>query len=204
MLFMKVGRLLLLGRELKERNKGTPTAPQCGFSRQAVEVLNSTGARFSSFNILEHADVRAGLKTLFNWPTFPQLYIKGNLVGGLDVMKELDSEGELKKMIPPEAFAPAQSLNPADNLEALVNRSPVMLFMKVCFFGKGDVCLMFSSQQKKKRALLISRVAGSATRWCSFFATRACCSIRLTFCRILRFVRVSRRTPIGPRFLSST
>ena len=109
--------------------KGTPTAPQCGFSRQAVEVLNGTGARFSSFNILEHADVRAGLKTLFNWPTFPQLYIQGNLVGGLDVMKELDSEGELKKMMPAEVFAPAKSQNSAENLEALVNQSPVMLFM---------------------------------------------------------------------------
>ena len=76
--------------------KGTPAAPQCGFSRQAVEVLQGTGARFSSFNILEHAEVRAGLKELFNWPTFPQLYIGGKLVGGLDVMKDLDAEGELK------------------------------------------------------------------------------------------------------------
>ncbi len=93
--------------------------------------MHGTGARFSSFNILEHADVRTGLKEMFNWPTFPQLYIGGKLVGGLDVMKELDSEGELKAMMPPEVFAPAPSAagSPA-SLEALVRKSPVMLFMK--------------------------------------------------------------------------
>jgi Grx4 family monothiol glutaredoxin len=112
--------------------KGSPAAPQCGFSRQAVEVLQATGARFSSFNILEHPEVRTGLKELFNWPTFPQLYVSGQLVGGLDVMRELAEDGSLKAMIPAEAFAPAPAAaaGGAADLAALVRRSPVMLFLK--------------------------------------------------------------------------
>jgi Grx4 family monothiol glutaredoxin len=80
--------------------KGTPKEPRCGFSRQAVEVLTRAGVKFSSFNILDHPEVRTGLKELSNWPTFPQLYVNGKLVGGLDVMKELEQEGELLPMFP--------------------------------------------------------------------------------------------------------
>jgi Grx4 family monothiol glutaredoxin len=77
--------------------KGTPDAPRCGFSRQIVEILRSTvpPVEFGHFNILEDEAVRQGLKTYSEWPTFPQLYVGGKLVGGLDVCKELASSGEL-------------------------------------------------------------------------------------------------------------
>jgi len=92
--------------------KGVVSAPRCGFSRQAVELLKNqmkaAGEKFSidedrltfgSFDILTDNEVREGLKKLFNWPTYPQLYIKGELIGGLDVMKELAEAGELVDMI---------------------------------------------------------------------------------------------------------
>ena len=111
--------------------KGTPADPQCGFSRKAIALLNETKARFSSFNILEHPDVRAGLKEVYEWPTFPQLYANGKLVGGLDIMKELAEEGELVGALPPAAFAPEPVAVVGDaDYAALVNRAPVMLFMK--------------------------------------------------------------------------
>ena len=66
--------------------KGTPQMPQCGFSAKAVQLLSACGARFTSHNILENPDLRQGLKEFSHWPTFPQLYIKGELVGGCDIM----------------------------------------------------------------------------------------------------------------------
>lgn len=81
--------------------KGEPDAPRCGFSRQAIELLRSHDATFGHFDILTDESVRAGLKKLFNWPTFPQLYIDGELVGGLDVLKELEEEGELAALLNP-------------------------------------------------------------------------------------------------------
>lgn len=68
--------------------KGTPAAPQCGFSRQLVALLRERGVRYGFFNILADDEVRQGLKTFSDWPTFPQLYIEGELVGGLDIVKE--------------------------------------------------------------------------------------------------------------------
>lgn len=68
--------------------KGTPAAPQCGFSRQLVAILREKGIRYGFFNILKDDEVRQGLKEFSDWPTFPQLYHKGNLVGGLDIVKE--------------------------------------------------------------------------------------------------------------------
>ncbi len=79
--------------------KGTPQMPQCGFSAKAVQLLSACGARFTSHNILENPDLRQGLKEFSNWPTFPQLYIKGELVGGCDIMVELHQKGELKKLV---------------------------------------------------------------------------------------------------------
>ena len=76
--------------------KGSPDAPRCGFSRQAVEMLNTAAVTFSHFDILGDEEVRQGLKKFSNWPTYPQLYAKGSLIGGLDIMKELQEEGELK------------------------------------------------------------------------------------------------------------
>ena len=75
--------------------KGTPDQPKCGFSTEIVGLLNKQGVHFSSFNILSDNSVRQGLKEYSNWPTFPQLYIKGELIGGLDIVKEMIDSDEL-------------------------------------------------------------------------------------------------------------
>jgi len=72
--------------------KGVPDAPRCGFSRQIVEILQSKQVPFASFDILGDEEVRAGLKTYSDWPTFPQLYVGGSLIGGLDIVKEMAAE----------------------------------------------------------------------------------------------------------------
>ena len=79
--------------------KGTPDFPQCGFSAQTVGALRACGARFQSVNILEDFELREGLKRFSNWPTYPQLYIKGELVGGCDIALEMYRNGELKKAL---------------------------------------------------------------------------------------------------------
>jgi Grx4 family monothiol glutaredoxin len=77
--------------------KGTPSNPQCGFSRTIVGLLNKAGIEFSSFDILADEEVRQALKVFSNWPTYPQLYGHGTLVGGVDIVRELFEEGSLKK-----------------------------------------------------------------------------------------------------------
>jgi len=130
--------------------KGTPTAPQCGFSRKTVDLLNSEKIKFHSFNILTDEEVRQGLKEMSNWPTYPQLYVKGKLIGGLDIIKEMADEGELKSVIPPEALE--QDLN--TRLTTLINSSPVILFMKgtptepQCGFSRKIVELLNSNNVK--------------------------------------------------------
>jgi len=79
--------------------KGTPDAPQCGFSAKFCKMMKEEGIEFSTFDILTDPQVRAGLKTYSNWPTFPQLYVKGKLVGGLDIVAEMVAEGELKELL---------------------------------------------------------------------------------------------------------
>ncbi len=79
--------------------KGTPDFPQCGFSGQAIAALNAIGKPYSTVNIFEDQEVREGLKTYSNWPTFPQLYVKGELIGGSDIMIEMYQSGELKTLI---------------------------------------------------------------------------------------------------------
>ena len=79
--------------------KGTPDFPQCGFSGQAVAALNAIGKPFAYVNIFEDEEIRQGLKEYSNWPTFPQLYVKGELVGGSDIMVEMYHSGELKELI---------------------------------------------------------------------------------------------------------
>jgi len=105
--------------------KGSPDAPKCGFSSKTVALLQQEKVQFSSFDILSDEEVRQGLKEFSNWPTFPQLYIDGKLVGGLDILKELIEQGEFKEMVPKPK---TQSLN--DRLAAIINSNPVMLFMK--------------------------------------------------------------------------
>ena len=79
--------------------KGSPDFPQCGFSAQTVAALKQVDAHFSYVNIFEDPDVREGLKVYSNWPTFPQLYIKGELIGGCDIVIEMYKNGELKQMV---------------------------------------------------------------------------------------------------------
>jgi Grx4 family monothiol glutaredoxin len=104
--------------------KGTPDEPRCGFSRQIVEILRGVGAKFGSFDILTDEAVRAGLKEYSNWPTYPQLYVNGKLIGGLDIVREMNEAGELK----PAVTVTEDDLN--GRLEKLVKREKVMLFMK--------------------------------------------------------------------------
>ena len=87
--------------------KGTPDFPQCGFSGQAVAALNAIGRPYAFVNIFEDPEIREGLKDYSNWPTFPQLYVKGELIGGCDIMVEMYNSGELKTVID-EATAEAE------------------------------------------------------------------------------------------------
>jgi monothiol glutaredoxin len=75
--------------------KGTPPFPQCGFSAVTVQILNHVGVKFKAVNVLEDQDVREGIKTFSNWPTIPQLYVKGEFVGGADIVKEMFEQDEL-------------------------------------------------------------------------------------------------------------
>ena len=78
--------------------KGTPQFPQCGFSALACQVLNACGVQqFHSVNVLADAEIRQGIKEYANWPTIPQLYIKGKFVGGCDIVTEMHTSGELAK-----------------------------------------------------------------------------------------------------------
>jgi monothiol glutaredoxin len=79
--------------------KGTPVFPMCGFSAQVVQVLSQAGVPFQSYNILDDMDLRDGLKRFSNWPTFPQLYVKGELVGGCDIVREMAASGELQQLL---------------------------------------------------------------------------------------------------------
>ena len=83
--------------------KGTPDTPRCGFSRQAIEMLTAAKIKFDTFDILSDEEVRQGLKKFSNWPTYPQLYGDGKLLGGLDIMKELNEEDELASSLPAAA-----------------------------------------------------------------------------------------------------
>ncbi len=79
--------------------KGTPDFPQCGFSATVVKALNAVGAKFDSVNIFEDPELREALKQYSNWPTYPQLYVNGELVGGCDIVVEMYKNGELQKVL---------------------------------------------------------------------------------------------------------
>jgi monothiol glutaredoxin len=81
--------------------KGNPTFPQCGFSAAVVEVLEKHGAAFHHFNVLSDQAVREGIKEYGDWPTIPQLYVDGELVGGCDIVREMDRSGELTTRLAP-------------------------------------------------------------------------------------------------------
>src|ERR1700712_2473215 len=79
--------------------KGTPQFPQCGFSGQVVQILDHVGVGYKGLNVLESADLRDGVKDYSNWPTIPQLYVKGEFVGGCDIIREMFQAGELQQML---------------------------------------------------------------------------------------------------------
>jgi monothiol glutaredoxin len=79
--------------------KGTPDFPQCGFSGQVVQILNYLGVDFQSANVLENEELRDGIKAYTNWPTIPQLYVKGEFVGGADIIREMFQAGELQALL---------------------------------------------------------------------------------------------------------
>ena len=79
--------------------KGSPTFPQCGFSAHTVQALRACGAEFAHFDVLADPDIRANLPRYANWPTFPQLYINNQLVGGCDIVIELYQRGELQQLV---------------------------------------------------------------------------------------------------------
>jgi monothiol glutaredoxin len=79
--------------------KGSPQFPQCGFSARTVQALAEVGKPFAYVNILEHPDIRSELPKFANWPTFPQLWVKGELVGGCDIVTEMHRKGELASLL---------------------------------------------------------------------------------------------------------
>jgi monothiol glutaredoxin len=85
--------------------KGNPTFPQCGFSAAVVETLKRHGASFHHFNVLQDAAVREGIKQYAEWPTIPQLYVNGEFVGGCDIVREMDANGELAQLLSGETPA---------------------------------------------------------------------------------------------------
>lgn len=129
--------------------KGTPEVPECGFSRKTVALLQKHDILFASFNILRDDSVRNGLKALFDWPTYPQLYVNGALVGGLDILTEIAENGNLKGDLGITESIFRVTENTLDmKLKLLVNMSPVMLFMKgipeipKCGFSRKIVALL--------------------------------------------------------------
>ncbi|MDP6223067.1 MAG: Grx4 family monothiol glutaredoxin [Candidatus Micropelagos thuwalensis] len=77
--------------------KGTPIFPQCGFSSQVVQILSYLGVSFKGVNVLDSDELREGIKTFSNWPTIPQLYVKGEFLGGCDIIREMFEEDELRE-----------------------------------------------------------------------------------------------------------
>jgi len=124
--------------------KGSPQQPRCKFSRQVVDALQRSGVTYRHFDILTDNAVREGLKVYSNWPTYPQFYVKGEMVGGCDIILELDESGDLastvidlmmngsSSSIPGGPDPTSSSLKDRleDRLQTLIHRSPVMLFMK--------------------------------------------------------------------------
>ena len=86
--------------------KGTPVFPQCGFSARVVQILSHVGVPFKGVNVLEDMEIREGIKSFANWPTIPQLYVKGEFVGGCDIVTEMFQSGELQTMLEEKGVTP--------------------------------------------------------------------------------------------------
>jgi monothiol glutaredoxin len=89
--------------------KGTPQFPMCGFSGQVVQILNHLGVPYKGINVLENESVRQGIKEYSNWPTIPQLYVKGEFIGGCDITREMFQAGELQQLLTDKGLKVEQS-----------------------------------------------------------------------------------------------
>ncbi len=89
--------------------KGTPQFPMCGFSGQVVQILDHLGVSYKGLNVLENDDLRNGIKAYSNWPTIPQLYVKGEFVGGCDIVREMFQAGELQGLLKEKGLAVRES-----------------------------------------------------------------------------------------------
>jgi monothiol glutaredoxin len=99
-----------IDNEVKANNvvlfmKGTPQFPMCGFSAQVVQILDYLGVPYKGLNVLENDDLRGGIKSYSNWPTIPQLYVKGEFVGGCDIIREMFQAGELQSLLKDSGIA---------------------------------------------------------------------------------------------------
>ena len=90
--------------------KGTPVFPQCGFSAAVVQILSHMGVKFKGVDVLSDPSVRQGVKEFSNWPTVPQLYVKGEFVGGCDIVREMFQAGELKQLLEEKAVTKATTV----------------------------------------------------------------------------------------------
>ncbi len=79
--------------------KGTPTFPQCGFSSTVVQILDYIGTEYASVNVLDDQEIRQGIKSYNNWPTIPQIFVKGEFIGGCDILREMFETGELRELM---------------------------------------------------------------------------------------------------------
>jgi monothiol glutaredoxin len=86
--------------------KGTPAMPQCGFSATVVHILDHVGVKYKGVNVLADPEIRQGIKDFSNWPTIPQLYVKGEFVGGCDIVKEMFESGELRPFLEEQGIKP--------------------------------------------------------------------------------------------------
>ncbi|SMQ69867.1 monothiol glutaredoxin [Altererythrobacter xiamenensis] len=89
--------------------KGTPLFPQCGFSSRAVAILDHCGVAYESVDVLQDMEIRQGIKTYSDWPTIPQLYVKGEFLGGSDIMMEMFEAGELQQVLDEKQVAKAEN-----------------------------------------------------------------------------------------------
>ena len=96
----------LAGTEVVLFMKGTPQMPMCGFSGQVVQILDYLGVEYKGVNVLANEEIRQGVKEFSNWPTIPQLYVKGEFVGGSDIVKEMFQSGELKGLMAEQGLLP--------------------------------------------------------------------------------------------------
>jgi monothiol glutaredoxin len=93
--------------------KGTRTMPQCGFSMQVAQILGHLGVEFKDINVLEDMSVRDGIKAYSNWPTIPQLYVKGEFIGGCDIVREMFQAGELQELLNAKGISHNEQTLPA-------------------------------------------------------------------------------------------